>query len=164
MANLSRRLAVLEERFGPVLVEAPRPPVPAGDPRTVEQIADQLFGALYWAEYLQAALDAGAVPATDRDRVRQRIADHRAYAELFDRCGSCKAWPMPSLRFDEDGAVRCGGCGALHDWLPPRTCAYFGHRPDCECDYSCLDELTHTWFWGLIDPRGREWLTGWATR
>jgi hypothetical protein len=71
---------------------------------------------------------------------------------------------MPSIQFDFDGAIRCGGCKGLTGFHPPMRCSYYGHRWPCDCGYSYEEEVTRCWFWPHIALEAQEFVITLAQR
>jgi len=67
---------------------------------------------------------------------------------------------MPSIRVDHDGTVRCGECQSVHEFLPEKSCGYFGHPEDYACDYDPVGELRWRWFWPLLTDEAQQTLLG----
>lgn len=158
MAGLSRRLRVIEERFGPAIVESPEPS-PARQPWTPNQELEFSDLCRQQVEQLQEMAAAGEV---DAEVARLEIA--RLKSSHPDHCSSCDAWPILAIGVEPDGSVRCGHCGVLMRFLPPRDCQYFGHARNCQCDYDLQGELRGLWFFDLLQEVDRQALLDRWTR
>lgn len=114
--------------------------------------------AIVEAEMLLQQMARAQVRARERVRALERIEEPAIQPTVLEVCNSCGVWPMPSIAFGPDGAIRCGGCESLVGWLPPQRCDYFGHQRGCACGYSYEAALSERWFWTCIEPQAQQLL------